>query len=103
MLALNCDLSHDVVLLALLNVRSDLALIAKAESTLMASCDRAGKIRRYVGWAHHLITVVCLPSRVSSRLGRAEIKALKLYSLSATTADCCCYRLKADNSAAEVS
>jgi hypothetical protein len=31
----------------------------------------------------------CLPSSVGSRLGGADMKALKLSSLSVTTADCC--------------
>jgi hypothetical protein len=96
-LALNCDRSHEVVRLALLNVRSDSALIAKAESTSMASCDRAGKVYRFVGCAHHWTTLICLPSSISSRLGGAKIKALKLSSLSVTTADCCCHLLKADS------
>jgi len=48
------------------------------------------------------MTVNCLPSSVGNRLGGADIKALKLSSLSVTTADCCCHLLKA-NSSAEVS
>jgi hypothetical protein len=45
------------------------------------------------------MTVNCLPSSVSSRLGGADIKALKLSSLSVTTADCCYHLSKADSSA----
>jgi hypothetical protein len=96
-LALNYDRSYEVVRLALLNVRSDSALIAKAESTLMASCDRAGKVCHYVGCTYYWITLICLPSSISSRLGGAKIKALKLSSLSVTTANCYCYLLKADS------
>jgi hypothetical protein len=44
------------------------------------------------------MTVNCLPSSVSSRLGGVDIKALKLSSLSVATADCCCHLLKADSS-----
>jgi hypothetical protein len=62
----------------LLNVRSDSALIAKAESTSIASYDRAEKVCRCVGWAHHSMTVDRLPSSVGSQLGGADIKALKL-------------------------
>jgi hypothetical protein len=65
----------------LLNVRSDSVLIAKAESTSIVSCDRAGKVCRYVGWAHHSMTVSCLTSSIGSGLGGADIKALKLSSV----------------------
>jgi hypothetical protein len=97
MLALNYDRSHEVIRLALLNVRSDLALITKAESTSIASCDSARKLSRYVGYAYYWITLIYLPSSIGSRLGGAKMKALKLSSLSVTTADCCCHLSKADS------
>jgi hypothetical protein len=96
-LALNCDRSYEVVRLALLNVRSDSALIAKAESTLIARCDRAGKVCRCIGCTYHWTTLICLPPSIGSRLGGAKIKALKVSSLSVTTADCCCHLSKADS------
>jgi hypothetical protein len=96
-LALNCDRSRKVVRLALLNVRSDSALITKAESTSIASCDCARKRSRCVGCAHHWITLICSPSSIGSRLGRAKMKALKLSSLSVTTADCCCHLIKSNH------
>jgi hypothetical protein len=45
------------------------------------------------------MTVNCLPSNVGSRLGGADIKALKLSLLSVTTADCCYHPSKAGSSA----
>ena len=101
MLALSWDRYYEVVRLALLNVRSDSALIAKADSTSTASCDRAGNVCRCVGWDHHLTALMCLPSSIGSRLGGAKIKALKLSSLSVITANSYCHLLKADNSIEE--
>jgi hypothetical protein len=69
-----------------------------AESTSIASCDRAGNVCRCVGCDHHLTALICLPSSISSRLGGAKIKASKLSSLSVMTADSCCHLSKANNS-----